>query len=66
MHMGHYQGEKSIGLLPIVLALSAVAIAAFSLLYFTVGHQGQTNVSIDGNQPQLSPAMVPVLAHPKV
>ena len=66
MHMGHYQGEKSVGLLPIVLALSAVAIAAFSLLYFTVGHQGQTNVSIDSNQQRLSPAVLPVLSRSRV
>lgn len=47
MHMGYYEGEKSIGLGPIVIALSVVAITGFGLMYTMFGHLAQEPSSDD-------------------
>jgi hypothetical protein len=47
--MGYYEGEKSIGLGPIVIGLSVVAACGFGLLYYTCAHPlqpaGASNVA---------------------
>jgi hypothetical protein len=35
----YYEGEKSVGLMPIVLAISAATAVCFGMLYFTCSHQ---------------------------
>jgi hypothetical protein len=49
--MGYYEGEKSVGLAPIVLALSVVAMIGFGLLYFMVGRQTQASSPAEMSAP---------------
>jgi hypothetical protein len=39
MHTGYYQGEKSVGLGPILLVLAAVTAISFGTVYFMFSHQ---------------------------
>jgi len=39
--MRYYQGEKSVGLGPIILAMSFVAACGFGVLYYTCSHNIQ-------------------------
>jgi hypothetical protein len=51
--MGYYEGEKSVGLGPIVIAISLVAMLGFASLYFMFGRNIQaTNASEEITSPQ--------------
>lgn len=50
--MRTYAGEKSVGLGPIVLALSVVTIAGFGVLYAMFGHEHATAGTQDLSAPE--------------
>lgn len=50
--MGYYEGEKSVGLGPIVVALSLVAMVGFACLYFLFGHSIQSGKAEEMSAPQ--------------
>lgn len=56
--MGYYHGEKSLGLGPILIALSLVAVMSFALLYYSCGRTIDTNTPTTPSAGSL-PAPVP-------
>lgn len=53
INMRYYHGERSVGLFPIVLALSAVFVLGFTILYLTVGQR--PNASQTESQTESTP-----------
>jgi len=49
--MGYYEGEKSLGLGPILLALSLVTVVGFGLLYYMCGRSIEPTGAQDLSQP---------------
>ena len=65
--MGYYEGEKSIGLMPILLTLSVVTMIGFGLLYFVFGRdlqpagsQDMSTVNGSASAPAAKPTAQPV------
>jgi hypothetical protein len=58
MHTGYYQGEKSVGLGPIVLVLAAVTAISFGTMYFVFSHQVASVSSEDDATSTAQPSTV--------
>lgn len=59
--MGYYHGEQSVGLKPILLSVSAVALLMFGCGYFFTANTGQAPV-VPPVEPQLSDGTDPANA----
>jgi len=56
--MGYYEGEKSVGLAPILITLSVVTMLGFAMLYFMCGRQTSATQDLSAPAQQSVPQAV--------